>query len=49
MAVNIKIPPHDDSAEQSLLGAILIDKDAMMDVAEFVRPQFFYKSPRPYL
>lgn len=43
MAVNPKIPPHDDSAEQSVLGAILIDKDALIDVAEFLRPIHFYK------
>ncbi|MBI3577229.1 replicative DNA helicase [Candidatus Gottesmanbacteria bacterium] len=38
-----KVPPHDDVAEQSVLGAILIDKDAMVDVAEFLRPAHFYK------
>ncbi len=38
-----KVPPHDDVAEQSVLGAILIDKDAMIDVAEFLRPMHFYK------
>lgn len=37
-----KVPPHDDVAEQSVLGAILIDKDAMVDVAEFLRPEHFY-------
>jgi len=40
---NVKVPPHDDVAEQSVLGAILIDKDAMVDVAEFLRPVHFYK------
>ena len=38
-----KVPPHDDAAEQSVLGAILIDKDAMIEVAEFLRPEHFYK------
>jgi len=38
-----KIPPHDDVAEQSVLGAILLDKDAIIDVAEFLRPEQFYK------
>ncbi len=38
-----KVPPHDQTAEQSILGAILIDKDAMIDVAEFLRPQHFYQ------
>ncbi len=40
---NPKVPPHDDVAEQSVLGAVLIDKDAMIDVAEFLRPHHFYK------
>ena len=35
-------PPHDDVAEQSILGALLIDKDAMVDVAEFLHSQHFY-------
>lgn len=43
MANNPSVPPHDDVAEQSVLGAILLDKDAMVDVAEFLRPSFFYK------
>ncbi len=38
-----KVPPHDELAEQSLLGAILIDKDAIIDVAEFLRPHHFYR------
>jgi len=40
--LNPKVPPHDDIAEQSVLGAILLDKDAMVDVAEFLKPQYFY-------
>lgn len=40
---NPSVPPHDDVAEQSVLGAVLLDKDAMIDVAEFLRPAFFYK------
>lgn len=39
-----KIPPHDDEVEKSLLGAILLDKDAFIDVAEFMRPHYFYKN-----
>ncbi len=38
-----KVPPHDAVAEQSVLGAILIDKDAMIEVAEFLRPAHFYR------
>ena len=43
MAADTKIPPHDNTAEQSVLGAILIDKDAMIEVAEFLRSEHFYK------
>ncbi len=38
-----KVPPHDEIAEQSVLGALLIDKDALIDVAEFLRPSHFYQ------
>lgn len=44
-----KIPPHDEVAEQSVLGAILIDKDAMIDVAEFLRPEHFYKEAHSHI
>ncbi|MCJ7739729.1 replicative DNA helicase [Candidatus Microgenomates bacterium] len=38
-----RIPPHDEQAEASVLGAILINKDAIADVIEFIKPDFFYK------
>lgn len=38
-----KIPPHNIEAEESVLGAILIDKDSIIAVAEFLRPECFYK------
>jgi len=40
--LKIKIPPHSDSTEESILGAILLDKDAIVEVAEFLRPEHFY-------
>ena len=40
---NPRIPPHDETAEQSVLGAILIDKDAIIDVSEFLKPEHFYR------
>lgn len=39
---NPKVPPHDDIAERSVLGSVLMDKDALIDVIEFLRPEFFY-------
>jgi len=38
-----RIPPHDEQAEASILGAILIDKDALSDVVEFLHADYFYK------
>lgn len=38
-----KIPPQSMEAEMSLLGSILIDQDAMLKVADMVRPEDFYK------
>lgn len=39
---DIKVPPHSDDAEESVLGAILIDKDSVVEVAGFLRPEHFY-------
>lgn len=38
-----KVPPHSLEAEQSVLGAILIDKNAIVEVAGFLRPEHFYE------
>jgi len=46
---NPKVPPHDEQAEQSVLGAILIDKDAFIDIAEFLRPEHFYQDTHRYI
>lgn len=40
--VKIKTLPHNDEAELSVLGAILIDKDAIYVVTEHLRPENFY-------
>ncbi len=37
-----KIPPHSQEAEQSFLGAILIDPEAMLKVADHVDEEMFY-------
>ena len=41
MAV-VRIPPHDEEAEQAVLGAILIDKDAIIAVSQLIQPENFY-------
>ncbi|OGK22231.1 replicative DNA helicase [Candidatus Roizmanbacteria bacterium RIFCSPHIGHO2_01_FULL_39_8] len=44
MAVSeaFKVPPHDEEAEKSVLGAILIDSSAIGLVAEFLKSEHFY-------
>lgn len=37
-----KIPPHNIDAEKSILGAVLLDKEAVIRVAEFLRAEHFY-------
>src|SRR3989338_11531326 len=38
-----KIPPQSLEAEMSFLGSVLIDKDAMLKIADMVKPEDFYK------
>lgn len=38
----IRVPPHSQSAEESVLGALLLDKDAVIAVAEFLHADDFY-------
>lgn len=38
-----KIPPQSLEAEMSFLGSILLDKEALLKVADLVRPEDFYK------
>ena len=37
-----RLPPHNIDAEQSLLGSLLLDRDAIIRVAAFVKPDDFY-------
>lgn len=46
-AANIlRIPPHSQEAEESVLGALLLDKDAIISIAEFLQPTDFYDDRR---
>src|SRR3990172_5484936 len=40
--VQIRIPPHSPEAEESVLGALLLDKDAVIAIAEFLKSSDFY-------
>ena len=39
----LKLPPSDIAAEESVLGSMFIDKDAVINVIDMLRPDFFYK------
>ncbi|KXK09610.1 MAG: replicative DNA helicase [Candidatus Dojkabacteria bacterium] len=39
----LKLPPQNNEAEQSVLGAMLLDQEAVYKVAEFLEPEHFYK------
>jgi replicative DNA helicase len=38
-----RIPPHSIEAEQSVLGAMLLDREAIISASEFVKAEDFYK------
>jgi len=38
----LKLPPQNIEAEQSVLGSLLIDKSAIIKVADFLQPEDFY-------
>jgi len=44
-----KIPPQNLEAEQSVLGCLLIDKDAIIKIADILRPEDFYKDIHGYI
>ena len=37
------VPPHDLDAEKSVLGALLMDRDSIVKVIEFLKPEHFYR------
>ncbi len=39
---DLKIPPSSEEAEKSVLGSILIDNEAILNVSEFLLPEHFY-------
>ncbi len=36
------VPPHSHEAEKSVLGALLVDKDSIVKISDFLRPEDFY-------
>ncbi|MCX6785313.1 MAG: replicative DNA helicase [Candidatus Komeilibacteria bacterium] len=46
---SIKLPPQNLEAEQSVLGCLLIDKEAITKVADILRPEDFYKDAHGFI
>ena len=40
---DLRLPPQDLEAEQSVLGSLMIDKDAIFAIADVLVPDDFYK------
>ncbi|MFI5205442.1 MAG: DnaB-like helicase N-terminal domain-containing protein, partial [Candidatus Paceibacterales bacterium] len=38
-----RVPPQDIEAEKSIIGAVLLDRDAVIAVAQVLKPDHFYK------
>lgn len=47
--IQLRIPPHSLEAEASVLGALLLDKNAIVNVAEFLRPLHFYDTKHSFI
>ncbi len=38
-----RVPPQDIEAEKSIIGSILLDSDSVVAIAQFLRPEHFYR------
>src|ERR1700704_415660 len=45
----LKTPPHNDEAEQSVLGAMLIDPETVSVVSSLLKPEDFYNAKHQYI
>ncbi|HZD09853.1 MAG TPA: DnaB-like helicase N-terminal domain-containing protein, partial [Candidatus Binatia bacterium] len=44
-----RLPPHSQEAEEAILGSLLIDPDAILEVASFLRPDAFYREQNKWI
>ncbi|MEJ2746532.1 MAG: replicative DNA helicase [Anaerolineae bacterium] len=44
-----RLPPHSVEAEEAVLGSLLIDPDAIFEVANFLRPDAFYRAQNRWI
>ena len=41
-SADYKMPPNDQEAEKSVVGSVLLDKEGLIKVGEYLRPEHFY-------
>jgi replicative DNA helicase len=44
-----RLPPHSVDAEEAVLGSLLIDPDAIFEVASFLKPRAFYREQNQWI
>ena len=44
-----RLPPHSIEAEEAVLGSLLIDPDAIFEIANFLRPDAFYRAQNRWI
>ena len=49
MAENEKLPPHNVEAEEAVIGSLLVDPDAIVKTAIFLKPEAFYREKNRWL
>lgn len=49
MSLTDRVPPNNIEAEEALLGSLLIDPEAVFDVAAFLRPEAFYREQNKWI
>jgi replicative DNA helicase len=49
VAENEKLPPHNIDAEEAVIGSLLVDPDAIVKTAIFLKPEAFYREKNRWL
>ena len=44
-----RLPPQNIEAEQSVLGCLMLDKDAIFQIADILKPADFYKPVHQFI
>ena len=46
---DVRLPPHDNDAEEAVIGSLLIDGAAIFQIADFLQPADFYFEQNQWL